>query len=133
MDSSFRPLTSHERALLEKLLEPNFPGREELRRQMSSVVVGQVLEDGTLALSCDPEPRAPVKCSIPAEGWCPDTDGVMIHVLLYTVDGLMRLLEVYKADGSEIQKPPTPRDLVLFTPYGEAGVWSSYGSKADSE
>ena len=35
MDSSFRPLTGYERGLLERLLEPQFPGRDELRRQMS--------------------------------------------------------------------------------------------------
>ena len=31
-------------------------------------------------------------------------------------------LEVFKDDGSSIQNPPAARDLVLFTPYGEAGV-----------
>jgi hypothetical protein len=34
MDLTFRPLKTHERELLEKLLEPEFPGRDELRRQL---------------------------------------------------------------------------------------------------
>ena len=37
MDSSFRPLTTYEREVLEKLLEPEFPGRDELRQQLNSV------------------------------------------------------------------------------------------------
>jgi len=92
---------------------------------MSSVTGRQVIEDGTLDLRCDPEPRAPVKCSLAAEGWGPDSDGVMVHLLLWVKDGLMTMLEIYKDDGSEIRRPPNPAELEVFTPYGEAGVWSA--------
>jgi uncharacterized protein DUF6984 len=125
MDSEFRSLTDHERALLEKLLELHFPGRDELRQQMSSVTAKQVMVDGTLRLKCDPNPRAPVKCRVPTQGWCPDADGVRINVLLHVVDGAMRELEIFKDDSSEIRRPPSPSELVLFTPYGEAGVWGA--------
>ena len=54
MDSTFRPLESREREVLEKLLEPEFPGRDELRHQLNSVTAKQVFEDGTLDLQCDP-------------------------------------------------------------------------------
>ena len=122
MDSSFRPLTTYERAVLEKLLEPDFPGRDELRRQMSSVVAKELFDDGTLMLNCGPTSPAPVKCRVPTEGECPDVDGVTIHVLLHVVDGAMAELEIFKDDSSKIRKPPSPHDLILFTPYGEAGV-----------
>src|SRR5439155_26331187 len=116
------PLTSYERALLEKLLEPQFPSRDELLRQMSSVTAKQILPDGTLILKCDPNPPATVKSRVATEGQCSDADGVTIHVLLHVVDGAMSELEIFKDDSSEIRKPPSPNDLVLFTPYGEAGV-----------
>ena len=45
-----------------------------------------------------------------------------IHVLLHVKDGVMHELEVFKDDGSPIQNPPAERDMVLFTPYGDAGV-----------
>ena len=127
MDSSFRPLKTHERELLEKLLEPEFPGRDELRSQLNSVTAKQILEDGTLGLQCDPTHPASVKCRVPTEGWHPDAGGVNIHVLLHVVHGLMNELEIYKDDGSEILNPPSARDLVLFTPYGEFGVWGKPG------
>ena len=123
MDSSFRPLKTHERELLEKLLEPKFPGRDELRRQLYSVVAKQMFEDGTLALQCDRSDPAPVKWPVPTEGECPDADGVPIEVLLHVIHGFMNELEIVKYDGSEIRNPPSTRDLALFTPYGEAGVW----------
>src|SRR5207248_1056406 len=41
--SSFRPLKTHERELLEKLLEPEFPDRYELRQQLNSVTAKQIL------------------------------------------------------------------------------------------
>jgi len=122
VDSSFRPLKTHERELLEKLLEPKFPGRDELRRQLYSVVAKQMFEDGTLALQCDRSDPAPVKWPVPTEGECPDADGVTIHVLLHVVDGVMVQLQIFKDGESEIQNPPVARNLVLFTPYGEAGV-----------
>ncbi|MGA2594648.1 MAG: hypothetical protein ABSH32_32520 [Bryobacteraceae bacterium] len=59
MDATFRPLT-YERELLEKLLEPEFPSRDEPRRQLDFVAAKQILEDGTLALECGPCQRAPV-------------------------------------------------------------------------
>ena len=122
MDSSFRPLKTHERELLEKLLEPEFPGRDELRQQLNSVTAKQILEDGTLALQCDSHHPAPVKWRIPTEGECRDAEGAGLHVLLHVVDGFMTELEIYKDGQSELHELPSARDLSLFTPYGEAGV-----------
>src|SRR3954468_11828669 len=119
---SFRPLTTYERAVLDKLLEPNFPGREELRRQLDSVTARQLFEDGTLALQCGVCDPAQVKGRVPTEGECEDADGVVIHVLLHVVDGVMSELEVFKDDGSLARNPPLAGDLVVFPPYGDAGV-----------
>jgi len=122
VDSSFRPLKMRERELLEKLLEPEFPGRDELRQQLNSVTAKQILEDGTLDLQCDPTYPAPVKCRVPVEGQCPDADGVPIGVVLHVVHGFMNELEIVKYDGSEIRNPPSAHDLVLTVWRFEAGA-----------
>ena len=118
MDSSFRPLTAYERELLEKLLEPEFPGRDELRKQLNSVTAKQLHEDGTLDLQCGSGPPARTKYLMPMEGYCEDADGMTISVLLHVdKDGFMNMLEIIKYDNSPIINPPAARDLVLLDPY----------------
>jgi uncharacterized protein DUF6984 len=122
MESSFRPLTTYERELLEKLLEPEFPGRDELRQQLNSVTAKQTMEDGTLSLQCDSTHPAPVKCRVPVEAECPDADGGPISFFLHVVDGFLNELDIVKYDGSKILRPPPPRDLVLIVWRFEPGA-----------
>jgi hypothetical protein len=114
MDSVFRPLTSRELALIERLLEPDFPGRDELRQQLKAVTGRQILDDGTLELSCEGGPRAPVYRRVPTEGDYLDADGQQVSVLLHVRDGLMCELEVLKVYPTEIQNPPDARNLEVF-------------------
>ena len=46
METGFRPLDMNEMALLEKLLDHDFPGRDALRLQLSSVTGRQIDENG---------------------------------------------------------------------------------------
>jgi hypothetical protein len=108
-----RPLKASERELLEKLLDHEFPGRDDLRRQLGSAAAQQVCEDGALALRVASGQPAVVKGRVPTEGSCPDADGVMIHVLLHVVNGMMDELEIFKEDGTDIVRPPTAGALVL--------------------
>jgi hypothetical protein len=112
MDPEFRPLRDRERGLLEKLLEADFPGRDELRAQMSSLTGKQIEEDGTLSLRCASGPPAPTKYAVAMEGVCTDADGGMIAVMLHVdKDGFMHMLEIIKYDGSAIINPPSAGDL----------------------
>jgi hypothetical protein len=117
MDSDFRPLKAAERALLEKLLDCQFPGRDELRRQLDSVAAQQIHGDGTLALRVASGQPVAVKGRVPTEGTCDDLDGVMIHVLLHVVNGMIDELEIFKEDGSDIERPPMAAALVLAPPW----------------
>ena len=128
----YRPLKTNERELLTKLLDVNFPGRDELRQQLETAAAKVIDENGSLALQCGPGRPAPVKCRVATEGECADADGIAIHVLLHVKDGMMHELEVFKDDGSPIRNPPAARDLVLFTPYGDAGVKWGTGDPAES-
>src|SRR3954451_20893479 len=107
----YRPLKTNERDLLTKLLEPSFPGRDELREQLGSATATEVDENGSLALRCASGRQAPVKCRVATEGECPDADGIAIHVLLHVVEGVMRELEIFKDDSPSVQNPPVARDL----------------------
>jgi hypothetical protein len=108
MDRTFRPLETHERELLERLLDPEFAGRDELRRQLDVVTACQILDDGTLALQCGPCLPAPVKRRVPTEGECRDADGGVIQVLLHVVNGVMHELEIFVSSQycGEIMKVP---------------------------
>jgi hypothetical protein len=114
MDSEFRPLNDRERRLLEKLLEAEFPGRDELRAQMCSVTGKQIETDGTLYLRCASGPPARTRYALVMEGVCTDADGGMIAVMLHVdKDGRMAMLEILKYDGSVIINPPSASGLVL--------------------
>jgi hypothetical protein len=113
MDSEFRPLYIRERELIEKLLEVDFPGCDELRIQLNSLRAKQIVEDGTLRLQCDSGPPAPTKYRLVTEGTCKDADGMTIAVLLHVgTDRLMSMLEILKYDGTPIINPPSACDLV---------------------
>ena len=114
MDSDFRPLEARERELLEKLLEVEFPGRDELRVQLGSVTAKQIIGDGTLELRCDSGPSAPC-FSLVAEGECIDADGRKINVMLH-VDrrGFMWMLEILKLDTTPIINPPSASNMELL-------------------
>jgi hypothetical protein len=113
MEEAFRPLYRHERELIEKLLEREFAGRDELRAQLRTVTARRILDDGTMVeLRCDSTVRAPVRNRVPTEGTCQDTDGGTIDVFLHVVNGLMHELEILKYDGP-IRKWPTALDLIV--------------------
>jgi uncharacterized protein DUF6984 len=115
MGLEFRRLNDRELGLLEKLLEVQFPGREELRTQLQSVVGKQIEEDGTLSLQCTSGSPSPTRHTLAAEGECKDGDGMIISVMLHVdKDGFMNMLEIYKYDMSPIIKPPSVDNLVLL-------------------
>jgi uncharacterized protein DUF6984 len=115
MDSGFRQLDDRERGLLEKLLEAEFPGRDELLAQLGSVTAKQVEQDGTLSLRCDSGPPSPSKHLPVAEAWGKDADGGDMSVMLH-IDGhgFMSMLEIVKYGDSPIINPPSACDLVLL-------------------
>jgi hypothetical protein len=117
MDSTFRPLKPEERALIDRLLEPRFQGRDELRLQLLSVSAKLIIADGTLSLECGSGRPASTKYRVAMEAICTDADGVDICVMLHVnKEGFMHMLEIIKYDGSPIINPPTASSLVLIDP-----------------
>jgi hypothetical protein len=117
MDPVFRQLDTRERGLIEKLLEAEFPGRDELRAQLESVTAKQIHGDGTLTLKCDSGAPSSSKYRLAMEGRYRDADGMTISIMLHLdKHGFMSMLEIYKFDLSPIINQPSARDLVLLLP-----------------
>jgi uncharacterized protein DUF6984 len=114
METTFRQLQANEMHLLEKLLDHEFPGRDALRVQLSSVAARQIDENGTIELWYGGDSLTDTDLGCPTEGTCTDTDGGEIAVLLHVKNGRMRLLEVFKEDGSAIQRAPTADALSSY-------------------
>ena len=114
METSFRQLAANETRLLEKLLAHEFPGRDALRAQLPSIAARQIDEHGCLELSYKGDSLAETELGCPTEGTCVDIDGGLIAVLLHVKNGRMRLLEIFKEDGSEILRSPTGETLKAY-------------------
>jgi Domain of unknown function (DUF6984) len=121
-----RTLKPDESAIIERLLQDPFPGRDELRAQISRSRVKPVEEYGdqygSLEFEVEGGPKAKVTQRVPVDARANDRDGVPIEFLLHVVDGVVRELEIYKADGSPIMKRPAASDLDVFIyPWKRAG------------
>jgi hypothetical protein len=114
METSFRQLATNEISLLQKLLAREFPGRDALRRQLPSVTARQVDERGCLELSYEGDGLAETELGCPTEGTCEDIDGGLIAVMLHVKNGRMRLLEIFKPDGSDTLRSPTGEALKAY-------------------
>lgn len=123
--SSFRPLSADERALLVRLLEPRFPGRDQLLAQVDGLVATELDDEGCLLFECRSGPPAPVKWGIPAQGEGPGPDGAVHHVALHVVDGFIKKLVVWSEATERASGLPSAQGLSVFAPYSEdAGVWN---------
>jgi hypothetical protein len=109
--STFRELTSEERALLDRLLGEPFPGRDEIKSQLSRAQVRSTDADGSLETRPQSGARAKVVHRIPVEATYSDVDGIPVQILLHVVDGKVSELEIYKVDGSAIQRRPSASEL----------------------
>ena len=114
MEASFRPLDANEMGLLEKLLSRDFPSRDALRLQLSSITGRTIDNNGSLELKPEQGGRAEMLRGCPTEGTCPDIDGGPIAILLHVRNSQLHLLEIFKEDGSEIKRAPKAEALVVY-------------------
>lgn len=117
MDSNFRPLTLAERQLLDALLAPVFPGRDQLLEQVSACRVRPADDDGCLAFSVPAGLIASdVKYRVPTEAEYVDSDGSTVHLLLHVAEGRLFELEMWKENGTRILSKPDPSQFQVFAP-----------------
>jgi hypothetical protein len=113
----FRDLTRSERAILDCLLDHDFPGRDEIAQQLVNCSVRVIDENGSLEFQINsPIKASSVRSRVPTEGEAEDSDGVIIHFLLHVVDGVLRELEIYKEDNSTLLAMPDINAIRVFAP-----------------
>ncbi len=122
-ESDFRKPTDAERSLLERLLEAEFPGRDELAPMIRSILVRTIDEDGGLELRSQIDGKASVVKRVPVEAEAKDEDGVVIHMRLHVVDGRPVELEFFREDGATLKRmpPPSALELIVLPPMPEKG------------
>ena len=117
MTAALRELTAVEREILDLLLRDPFPGRDQLREQLDSARVRRIDEYddnyGSVEFVVDHARPAPVTAYMVAEAGTEDEDGVPVEVLLHVRDGVLRELEVVKADGSPLIRSLRAEELKL--------------------
>jgi hypothetical protein len=121
IETEFRPITDAERTVFLKLLELDFPGRDELKAQLEGLLAKTIDEDGSLMLKVQSDSRARLKYRVPVEARCPDADtrsetDPHVQLLLHVVEGKLFELEIYKEDSSPILVRPHPKKFWLFSP-----------------
>ena len=118
VDSDFRKPTDGERSLLERLLEAEFPGRDELTPMFHEILVRTIDENGSLELRSEVGGEAHVVKRIPVEAEAKDDDGFRVHALLHVTGRRPTELEIYKDDGSRVKRmpPASAFELIVLPP-----------------
>jgi hypothetical protein len=122
-EREFREPTEVERSLLERLLEADFPGRDELAPLLRNVLVRTIDEDGGLELKSQVEGKASVVKKVPVEAEAKDEDGAVIHMLLHVIEGRPVELEFFREDTARVKRvpPPSAFELIVLPPMPDKG------------
>lgn len=111
-----RPLTKYETELLSRLVE-KLPERKLYLRQIEDARVGSWAGDESIRFALhEGAPSVQLQTGMPVEGEFRDRDGVIAHVLLHVQDGYLRVLEIFKEDGSRVIKMPDLQDFKVILP-----------------
>jgi hypothetical protein len=115
--AQYRDMTDNERSLLQKLLATDFPGRDELAKQIATAQVAVLDADGSLGFLINETIGADaVKYAVPTEGEYEDPDGVTVHMLLHVTGNKASELEFFREDNRQVQSRPIPETIRLFVP-----------------
>lgn len=102
----YRDLTINENAILNVLFEKDFPGRDDLLRQVKQSKVKTIREYndnwGSLEFQVDTDIIAKTDSRVPVQAMSNDIDGIPIQLFLHVVNGKIDELEIVKADNSPI-------------------------------
>jgi len=122
-EQQFREPTTIERSLLDRLLEADFPGKEDLRFLLQGALVRTIDVDGGLQIRSSVEGSALVIKKIPVEAEAKAEDGILVHALLHVHEGRPVELELYREDGSHLKQipPASAFELIVLPPAPDLG------------
>jgi hypothetical protein len=116
-ETEFRPLNHEELELLDRLLSPEFPGRDQLLVQIRHSLVRKIDDNGSLVFSVPLELKGNgVKHAVPTEAEYVDSDGIIVHILLHVSGDKVAELQIYKEDNSSVRVRPDISRLNVFAP-----------------
>jgi hypothetical protein len=104
--SGWRAPTLDESGIFEMLTSASFPGRDMIREQLKNAQVSDLDSNGSLKFATS-GPPAFVVSRVPVELSYPDSDGVIVYILLHVVGQFVDEVEMYREDGSSIQRGPS--------------------------
>ncbi len=113
MDSDPRALTVTERAVLDKLLEVPFRGRDLVRQQVDKSLVRE-WDDGSRTLSFEIGRSKKPPHTVAVEAEFSDDDGNTAHVLLHLREETVYELEFFKEVPGPVLTIPTPDRLRIL-------------------
>jgi hypothetical protein len=100
----FRPLSEYEKAVIERLFEVDFPGREELRDQVSRAEASLIDDTGdnygSINIRTATDRKAVVQDRVPVIGTTKDEAGGHVEILLHVIEGKIAELEFVRMDGA---------------------------------
>jgi hypothetical protein len=100
----FRPLSDYEQAVITRLFEVEFPGREELKDQVShaeaSLIPATGDNYGSINIRTSSDRRAVVENRVPVISMTKDEGGAHVEILLHVIDGKINELEFVRMDGA---------------------------------
>lgn len=116
-DEGLRPPSASEKQLLQRLLTLDFDGAEALSQQLRMLLVEPIDRDGSLRLH--PVDATPVSVArrIPVEATYADADGVVVHVLIHVIEGMLNELEVYREDSGGVLIAPVDATQLAVEPW----------------
>jgi hypothetical protein len=114
-----RQLSSEESALAEFLLSVEFPGREELRKQLRFAQVTGTCECGcgTILIQVN---HATDK-AVATERVVVEAYGKGVDVLMFVRDGSLSIIEIVDHGDARPLRYPRPEELTLWVPPPRAG------------
>jgi hypothetical protein len=115
MTNDYRQPTSYEVTLLERLLAVNIAGRGALLEHARGTLVRTIDSYGSFEFELRASDRSNTTPRALIEAQTTDLDGVPIDIILFTVNGKLDDLEISKADGTAIARPPVPSSLDVWT------------------
>ena len=116
-DEGLRPPSASEKRLLQRLLTFDFDGAAGLSPQLRILLVEPIDRDGSLRLHPVDATPVPVARRVPVEATYADADGVVVHVLIHVIEGLLSELEVYREDSGGVLTAPVDATQLALEPW----------------
>lgn len=113
---TYRCATSFENATIRKILAAD-PSLAPLAEQLTGAEVARIDEYGSIAIrpaAARPDSSTGPMRKLPSEAECVDADGVHVHFLLFSRNGWLCELQIYKDDGSPLQAMPSSDELEVL-------------------